>query len=192
MSLLSVLAAATVLIIYAWIGPRAVAFVELRSPTARLAIGCGLLAGLIFAAEIVTEYVLLPRDNSSYGLVEFGSVFAIYAAVGAIVTARGEPLSRAICGAIITAIISSLIWCICLLAIFYLFEGTARQTSVLLSEGDFDDFRRSGMASFSTFMVEDLFGAVFFHLLLDPMIAMLLACASWFAVQGTRLISRRL
>jgi len=191
MSLLSVLAAAIVLIIYAWSGPRIVTFLKASSPTATVAVGCGVLAGLIFAGEIAIEYVLLPHDNSSFGLVEFGSVFAIYAAVGAIVAARGEPLGRAIAAAILAAMISSLIWCIFLLGFFNFFEGTARQSSVLLSEGDFEDFRRSGMASFSTFMIEDLCGAVFFHLVLGPLIALLLACASWFAVRGARSVYRR-
>jgi hypothetical protein len=183
MSLLSVFAAATVLVIYAWGGPRAIGYVQSPSPSPSLAVGCGLLAGLIFAAEIALEYVLTPRDNSSWGLIEFGSVFAIYAAVGGIMAARGEPLGRAVTAAILAAMISSIIWCIWLLGVFHLFEGTARQTSVLLSEGDFEDFRRSGMASFSAFMIEDLYGAVFFHLLLGPLIALLLASAAWFAAR---------
>ncbi|MGO4880619.1 MAG: hypothetical protein ACLP59_07335 [Bryobacteraceae bacterium] len=44
----------------------------------RLALGFGLAAAGIYAAEIVLEYLLLPRDNTQYGLVEFGPVFLCY------------------------------------------------------------------------------------------------------------------
>src|SRR5919197_3287090 len=38
----------------------------------------GVIAGIIFAGEIILEYILLPKDNTSWGLIEFGSVFFIY------------------------------------------------------------------------------------------------------------------
>jgi hypothetical protein len=191
-SLLSGLAAGIVLALYAWAGSRMALRFDGDDRASRLALRSGLLAGLIFAAEIPLEYAFLPKDNNSFGLIEFGSVFAIYAAVGAINAIRAQPLRDAITGVVIAAVISSLLWCITLLTLFYLFEGTARQASVLLSEGDFDDFRRSGMTSFATFMVEDLFGAVFFHLLLAPFIAMILTSVSWLAGTSLRSAFRRL
>ena len=48
-------------------------------------------------------------------------------------------------------------------------------SSVLIAEGDREDFLRSGMSDYQTFLIEDLFGATFFHLLLGPIIAALLA-----------------
>ena len=48
----------------------------------RTAVVFGLLAGAVFAGEIVLEYVLLPTDNTRYGIVEFGAVLSLYFASG--------------------------------------------------------------------------------------------------------------
>ncbi len=37
----------------------------------------GVLAGVVFAGEILLEYILLPQDNTGMGLVEFGLVFYV-------------------------------------------------------------------------------------------------------------------
>ena len=46
----------------------------------------GVAAGIVFAMEVCLEYVFLPKDNTSYGLIEFGLVFFIYACAGAWLT----------------------------------------------------------------------------------------------------------
>ena len=74
-----------------------------------------------------------------------------------------------------TAVISSLIWFIAVLVCFYIFFDTERQARVFRAEGNYEDFHRSGMADFNTFVMEDFFGAGFFHLLLGPIVASLLA-----------------
>jgi hypothetical protein len=190
-SLLSVAAAALVLALYAAVALRwASRLAPPGSLVARAAWWGGLAAGLIFCGEIILEYVLLPADNSRFGLVEFGTVWLTYLAVAAVIASSGRPLRACIAGAVLAAMISSVLWCVCLLATYQWFEGTARQASVLLAEGDFDDFRRSGMASFATFEMEDLFGATFFHLLLGPVIAAVLACGAWAGARAVRLIRR--
>jgi len=55
-----------------------------------------------------------------------------------------------------------------------MFYGTARQERVFQAEGNFDDFRRSGMDDFRAFITEDFFGATFFHQILGPAVASLL------------------
>lgn len=175
-SLRSHLGAAIVLIVYgcvAWRGP-AVLFRQPRF-VANLVVVLGLLAGGVFAAEVLLEYLLLPTDNTILGYIEFGIVFLLYFLAGAIVACWRLPWrSRLIAGAG-TAIIGSLIWYIAVLASFYIFFGTEAQSQVFRAEGEYEDFRRSGMLDFSTFVMEDLLGAGFFHLLLGPVMAMILA-----------------
>ena len=190
-SLLSVAAAALVLALYGVVALRwASRLAPPGSLVARAAWWGGLAATLVFCGEIILEYALLPADNSRFGLVEFGAVWLTYLVVAAVIASSGRPLRACIAGAVLAAMISSVLWCVCLLATYQWFEGTARQAGVLLAEGDFDDFRRSGMASFATFEMEDLFGATFFHLLLGPMIAAVLACVAWAGARAVGLFRR--
>jgi Fe2+ transport system protein B len=46
-----------------------------------------------------------------------------------------------------------------------------RQQFVFTAEGNYEDFIRSGMSDFNTFVMEDFLGAGFFHLLLSPLFA---------------------
>ena len=164
--------AALILVIYAllgWLLPSRIA----RHNVAIVAVACGagLLAGAIFAGETLLEYLILPTDNTPFGLVEFGLVFLIYGGASGWLTARGARLRGGVLGAVVTAIISSLIWCLVIFVSFYLFAGTLRQAAVSQAEGNYDDFRRSGMTDFNAFIMEDFLGATFFHLLLGPLAA---------------------
>ena len=188
-NLLSVAAAAAVFLIYALAG----CFILRRSSRAEaawlpVATAGGIAAALVFCCEITLEYIVLPRDNSRFGFVEFGSVWLVYFAVAGVIAARGGSLRSSVSGAVVAAMISSIMWCICLLAAFYFFEGTWRQTAVFLAEGEFEDYRHSGMSSFPTFVMEDLFGATFFHLLLGPLIAAALACGAWTIARGVTML----
>jgi hypothetical protein len=171
-SLVSVSASALVLVVYALIGwfivPRLAASAPALLSVAQIA---GVLAGTIFAAEIILEYVLLPTDNTRFGVIEFGLVFAVYACAGGWLTLRGQRLRDGVLGAVMTALISSLIWCLFIFALYYLFAGTARQAAVFRAEGTYDDFQRSGMTDLNAFIMEDFLGASFFHLLLGPLLA---------------------
>jgi hypothetical protein len=140
----------------------------------RRAITFGLLAGAVFTGEIVLEYILLPADNSRYGKIEFGLVFILYFASAFTSSLRSRNLKKAVLTSVASAFIASLIWVITLLAVFYAFRGSPRQALVLRAEGDYDDFARSGMSNFDTFIMEDFMGAAFFHLLLGLFVAAVL------------------
>ncbi len=175
-NLLSLFGALLVLALYgvgAWFG--ATKLESMPAPIARVARLAGLLAGGIFTLEIILEYVLLPTDNTRFGLVEFGLVFAIYFGAGALVGYRQLPFRWTLITGVATAVISSLLWYLFILATFYLFFGTERQARVFRAEGNYEDFSRSGMADFNTFIMEDFLGAGFFHLLLGPILAGVLA-----------------
>ena len=140
----------------------------------------GLIAGTIFAGEILLEYILLPKDNTSWGLVEFGGVFFLYFLSGLWVSYRKHRVRSGILAAALSATMSALIWLIVVLIVFYLFRGTDRQVQVFMAEGNYADFARSGMTDFNTFVMEDFLGAGFFHLSIGPILALLLGAIGGF------------
>jgi hypothetical protein len=190
-SLLSVVAAALVLMLYAVVGWTILPRIEQHNPVVLgLAMWAGLLAGVIFVVETLLEYSVLPADNTAFGLIEFGLVFLIYAGTSGLLTYRRYRLREGVLGAVVAALLSSLIWCIITLAVFYLFYGSARQTQVFCAEGNYEDFQRSGMSDFNAFIMEDFLGATFFHLLLGPLLASLLGLRGGLAGKGIRWLRR--
>jgi hypothetical protein len=133
----------------------------------------GCLAGVIFAGEILLEYVLLPRDNTSMGLIEFGLVFLLFLVCGLWTGVSTRRFSIAVLAAVWSALFASLIWFISVMAVYYAFHGSSQQVQVFQAEGNYLDFQRSGMLNFDLFILQDFFGACFFHLLLDPLAAFL-------------------
>jgi hypothetical protein len=181
-SLLSLAGAGLVLVLYGlagWFG-----FRRLHPEILTLAGFFGLLAGAIFAAEICLEYVLLPQDNTRWGLIEFGGVFAVYFFSSLIAAQKNKSLRAGLLTAVVSAMLSSAIWLSFLLLTFYLFQGSARQAAVFRAEGTEADFARSGMSDFTTFVMEDLYGAGFFHLLLAPCFAVILGMLGGLAGKG--------
>jgi hypothetical protein len=146
-----------------------------RAPVA-LAIGApiGLIAGAVYAAEILSEYAFTPPDNTPLGLAEFGTVFALFFIAGGLGAWRTGRFKAGVSTAIWTAVISALIWYAVLLAVFLAFRGSDRQLLVLKAEGDIADFQRAGGGDLARFIVEDYFGAGFYHLLLAPIVAAIL------------------
>jgi len=181
-SILSIGAASIVAVAYGLVGIWGPAAAERAdSRILRWAVPLGLLAGAVFAAEMLLEYVILPENNSTLGLIEFGLVFLLYfiAAIG--VAYRTQKVRHGVLAAVWSALIGSLIWLIALFSIFYAFKGTPRQAQVLLAEGTYEDFLRSGMTDFNAFVVEDLMGAALFHLLLGPAVAAILGTVGGWA-----------
>jgi hypothetical protein len=150
-----------------------------RSPPERSVIlNTGLLggsvAGLVFAAEILLEYVLLPADNSRMGAVEFGLVLLLLFATAFYTAWRTAGLRDGLLAALGAALVATLTWYIVVLAVFYAFNGTPQQVQVFQAEGNLIDFNRSGMTDFNAWAMQDFLGAGFFHLLLEPLLALIL------------------
>ena len=188
-SLLSVSGVGLILVVYGLLGY--FVFPRLRSEILNLVGLFGLLAGAIFAGEIVLEYVLLPRDNTSWGSVEFGSVFAVYFLTSALAAYRRKSLRQGILAAVGNAMLSAVIWLIFILLTFYIFRGSARQIQVFTAEGNYADFAQSGMHDFNTFVMEDFFGAGFYHLLLGPLVAAILGMLGGLLGKGLAQIRKR-
>ena len=121
--------------------------------------------------------------------MEFGLVLLLYFGAGFVSAPRSPSLKNAVLSSVTTAVIASLIWVICVLAVFYVFHGSGRQALVLRAEGDYDDFARSGMSDFNAFIMEDFMGATFFHLLLGPLVGAVLGILGW--LLGKVVTSRR-
>jgi hypothetical protein len=188
-SYLSLAGAAITIILYGLIGLIFLPIVTRINPMILcLATIFGGLAGILFALEIILEYVTLPTNNSLYGVIEFGSVFLLYFLVGAVIAYLNQEIRQALLAAVVSAVLSSLIWCIVLWLVFYVFLGSPQQAQVLLAEGDYADFARSGMQDFDRWLLEDFMGATFFHLFLGPLVAALLGVLGGLVGKGARII----
>ena len=129
----------------------------------------------------------MPAADVPVRLLLLGSLLLLVTAVGAALSAYPAVVTTAgsgVLSAVVAALLSSLIWCIVTLAVFYLFYGSARQTLVFRAEGNYEDFQRSGMSDFNAFIMEDFLGATFFHLLLGPLLASLLGILGGLAGKG--------
>ena len=174
-SLLSVGAALAILAVYALLGGLCPPVLYRRNPLIlQIASVFGLIAGAIFVSEILWEYLSLPADNTQLGYLEFGSVFFLYFLSGLLVAYRTRKMGQAVLTAAGSAMIGSLIWLIAALACLYIFRGSPQQVQVFRAEGSYEDFARSGMSDFNTFIMEDFMGATFYHLLLGPIVAIIL------------------
>jgi hypothetical protein len=188
---LSAAAAVLVLAMYAAIAWFAPCRIEEKWPMLLSASApFGILAGLIFVCEVLLEYVLLPANNAQMGYVEFGLVMLVYALVGAIAARRYGSVGAGTVAAVTAAIISSLIWFIAVLAVFYSFRGSLRQELVFRAEGNYEDFARSGMTDFDAFTMEDFCGAGFYHLLIGLFVAAILGAVAGCIVMTSRILRR--
>src|SRR5208337_4470830 len=112
--------------------------------------------------------------NVRMGWIEFGTVFALFATAAFYSSLTTGSIRAGLRVAAAASIISSEIWLTTVWVATYAFWRTARQESVFRAEGDYEDFARSGMHDFSSFTLQDLRGASFFHLILGPLIAIII------------------
>src|SRR2546427_816444 len=96
-----------------------------------------------------------PRDNTNYGLVEFGLVFLCYLAAGIFAAVQTRRARNGLLVAVGAALLSTLLWYIVFLAITYTMKGTPQQGAVFRAEGKLDDFARSGSVNFEAWLLED-------------------------------------
>jgi hypothetical protein len=73
----------------------------------------GFLAGVVFAGEILLEYILLPQDKTNKGVIEFGLVFLLFLMCGLWTGLATRRFSTAFLGAVWSALFASLICSSC-------------------------------------------------------------------------------
>jgi hypothetical protein len=131
---------------------------------------CGVLSAVVFGPSILIEYAGRTVDNG----VMLGAV-AVFSSIAAALAAwRTRRVGVAVYASTLSAMIGSLAFVTAVLGSYALLRGTALQDRFFRTEGDYDDFARSGMTDFNRWVIEDLFGGVFFHLLLGALIAAVL------------------
>jgi len=145
-----------------------------KTPAFYAGIRSGLAVGFIFTGEMILEYILLPDDNSKMGLIEYGLVLLSFFILALWITFQTGQFRNGIFASITSAMIGSMIWLIAVLFIFYLFHGTGRQVQVFLAEGNMEDFARSGMTDLDAFIMQDFWGAGFFHSILLPLLSVIM------------------
>jgi hypothetical protein len=169
-----VFAALLILIIYGYIFWICLPKIDkLNSYILPTVIVAGLLAGLVFTGEIILEYTLLPKDNTLFGLIEFGSVFLTYLISSLYIFLKTKNFGLGVITAIMTSMISNIIWIIVFLTTYYIFYKSPLMNLIYQAEGEYVDFARSGAKNFPVFIMEDYTGAVFYHSLLGPLIALI-------------------
>ena len=174
-SLISLVGPLAILLVYAGLAWYVLPVLDQLYPRIfRWVILFGLVGGVIFAAEILLEYILLPADNTTYGLVEYGGVFFVLFLSALIASYTSRSLRQGILTAVASAMAASVIWSVVLLITLHAFTGTPQQAAVWQAEGTLQDFANSGMKDLYTFTIEDNLGATFFHLLIAPILAAVL------------------
>ncbi len=144
----------------------------------------GGLIALVFVAEISLELLITISDNTPLGQAEFGTVFILLFLTGLITAWRSGSIQSAVGAAIGAALLGSVIWAV--LLSYYLFHATPQMQQSFQAEGTFDDFRQSGMTDFIAFVLQDYWGAGFYHLLLAPFVALALGGAGALIGQTSR------
>jgi hypothetical protein len=148
---------------------------------------CGILAAAVSVPSILIEYAGRTVDNR----LMLGSIAALCAMAGAFAAWRTTRICDGVFGATLSAMIGSLASVMAVLAPYYVLRGTAVQDRFFLTEGDYDDFARSGMTDFNTWVIGDLFGGTFFHLLLGALVAAAIGGFAGIAALGCRRLAAR-
>jgi hypothetical protein len=182
------LAPAAMLAIYALIAHQGVHAIGDRHPRIlRAIVACGALAAAVFVPSVLVEYVGRTVDN---GLV-LGAVAASCLIAGAIAAWRTARIREAVWASTLSGMIVSIALVITVLGAYYLLRGSALQERFFRTEGDYDDFVRSGMSDFNTWIIEDMFGGVFFHLLLGAALAVALGAVAGVLTLGYRRVAAK-
>jgi hypothetical protein len=201
---LGVAAAAVVLLGYGAAGWFGAPVAESREPRAfRLGCGFGVALGIVFAVQIVGEYLAPVTAGADQliggivfgGLLPFSFVLGAIAAVngpasGLPVTA-GRRVRAGVLAALTAMMIGSLAWLNCLLGAYLIFWGTMQERRLFDAESVLADFSHSGEADLRAFLVTDYLGACFFHLTLGPAIATVFGASGALAAAGVIALSRR-
>ncbi|WP_344314688.1 hypothetical protein [Fodinicola feengrottensis] len=156
----------------------------------RTGVTVGAIAGLLYGAEGLAEYLSPAVTDAS---VTIGWIivagFAGSSVVAAVIASvRAGSVRAGVTAAFSNAITEYLVWYPTVLLCYYFFRTSTNIDRVWRAEGTYDDFARSGMTDLRAFVLQDFWGAGFFHLVAGLILAALLGTATAWAV---RVLSRR-
>jgi len=167
----SPIAAASVLIAYAMLAH--VSAMMARPDASRIqwvTLACGSVSAAVLIRSLAVQYFGRTTNNA----VMVAVVFGLWLVAGIVAAARTGRIRDAVFSSTLSAEIGSLANVGFILASYYVLRGSALQEQFFRTEGTYDDFARSGGVDFGAFVVGDLFGGAFFHLLLGGLFGVLL------------------
>jgi hypothetical protein len=147
----------------------------------------GMLSAAVLVPSLLVEYFGRTVNNAVIVVI----VVALWLCSGVLAARSTGRIRDAVVSSTSSAQIGSLANVGSILASYYALRGSARQDLFFRTEGTYEDFVRSGASDFSTFVLGDLFGGAFFHLLLGGLIGAFLGLIGGVVtVVITRLVKR--
>jgi hypothetical protein len=131
---------------------------------------CGILSAAVLIWSDVIQYFGRTANNG----IMVAAVSGIWLVVGIAAAMSTGRIREAVLGSTLSAEIGSLANVGFILASYYILRGSALQDQFFRTEGTYDDFARSGAGDFGAFVIGDLFGGAFFHLLFGALFGALL------------------
>jgi hypothetical protein len=184
----SPIAAVSVLIAYAAMAH--VSVMMARPGTSRIqwvTLACGSVSAAVLIGSLAVQYFGRTSNNA----VMVAVVFGLWLVAGLVAAASTGRIRDATLSSALSAEIGSLANVGFILASYYVMRGSPLQEQFFRIEGTYDDFARSGGADFGVFVMGDLFGGAFFHLLLGGLFGLLLGTIGGsLIVGGTRVFKR--
>jgi uncharacterized membrane protein len=132
-----------------------------------LTLVCGTLSAGVLIWSDVIQYSGRTASNSIVVAVAAGS----WLVAGIIVAWWTNRIRDAVLSSILSAEIGSLANVGFILGSYYVLRGSALQAQFFRTEGTYDDFANSGSRDFDSFVIGDLFGGAFFHLVFGVLVA---------------------
>lgn len=161
-----------------------------RPEAVRTGVIVGAVAGGLYAAEGLSEYLSPAVTGASVtiGYIIVGGLVASNIVAAAIATWRRRSFRDGLTAAVVNAVTEYLVWYPAVLAFYYLFRlaDVATVTRVWRAEGLYDDYARSGMTDLPTFVIQDFWGAGFFHLIAGLVLAVVFGSATAAVVSRLR------
>ena len=133
----------------------------------------GAVAGGLYALEGLSEYLSASVTHASVmiGRVIVGGLVLANVLAGVLGVRRTGTVRGGVTAAVYCAITEYLVWYPSVLICYYAFHGSGQLDRVWRAEGVYDDFARSGMTDIRAFVLQDFWGAGFFHLVAGLIIA---------------------
>jgi hypothetical protein len=133
-------------------------------------LACGSMSAAVLIRSLAVQYFGRTVNNTVMVVVVLG----LWLFAGVVAAAATGRIVDAVFSSTLSAEIGSLANVGFILASYYILRGSALQEQFFRTEGTFDDFARSGGRDFGAFVMSDLFGGAFFHLLFGGLIGALL------------------
>jgi hypothetical protein len=138
------------------------------------------LFGLLSAGALVPSLLIQYTGRSIDNRYPFFGAFACWFVAGLVGQQVSERLRIAVLSATLAGMIGSLCNVMALLVSYYLLRNSPAQERFFFAEGSHADFARNGTGDFTTWIIGDMFGGAFFHLVLGALIAAALGAMAGF------------